>query len=76
MELSFSGWKNPVGFEVEEEGAWNEWKLYYWLAQSWDEKQRGRSSVVAQWLRNPTRNLEVAGLIPDLVQWVKDPALP
>ena len=25
---------------------------------------------------NPTRNHEVVGSIPDLVQWVKDPALP
>ena len=32
--------------------------------------------VVAQWLMNPTRNLEVAGLIPGLPQWVKDPVLP
>ena len=32
--------------------------------------------VVAQWLTNPTRDHEVAGLIPSLVQWVKDPALP
>ena len=31
--------------------------------------------VVAQWLTNPTRNHEVAGLIHGLVQWVRDLAL-
>ena len=31
---------------------------------------------MAQWLTNPTGNHEVAGLIPDLPQWVKDPTLP
>ena len=32
--------------------------------------------IVAQWLTNPTRNHEVAGLIPGLTQWVEDLALP
>ena len=32
--------------------------------------------VMVQWLTNLTRNHDMAGLIPDLAQWVKDLVLP
>ena len=31
--------------------------------------------IVSQWLTNLTRSQEVAGLIPVLAQWVRDPVL-
>ena len=31
---------------------------------------------MAQWSTNPSRNQEVAGLIPGLAQRIKDPAFP
>ena len=39
-------------------------------------KKKNGVPVVAQWLTNPTRNHEVAGLVPALAQWVTDLALP
>ena len=34
-----------------------------------------RVPIMAQQLTNPSRNLEVAGSIPGLAEWVKDPVL-
>ena len=32
--------------------------------------------IEAQWVKNPNSVREDVGLIPDLAQWAKDPALP
>ena len=40
------------------------------------KKERKRSSHNSAVEMNPTRNHEVAGLVPGYTQWVEDPALP
>ena len=41
----------------------------------WVKKPIAGVPIVAQWLKNSTGNHEVAGLIPGLAQWIKDPVL-
>ena len=68
-------WKQPKWSSTED------WIQNIWYTHTMDyysaiKKNEIRSSRVAQWLTNPTRNHKVAGSIPGLAQWVKDPVLP
>ena len=46
-----------------------------WNGPNTDFKKQTRSSCHGAVEMNPTRNREVAGPIPGLTQWVKDPPL-
>ena len=50
--------------------------LQSWTYERYIKNERRGVPVMAQWLRNLTRNHEVAGSIPGLAQWVKDLTLP
>ena len=59
----------------DEQGLFNAQRIL-WPSHFLKKQVHNGVPVMAQWLRNPTRNREVAGSIPGLAQWVKDPALP
>ena len=52
------------------------WYVDFTLIRSIKNRFRLWSSRLGTVEMNPTRNNEVAGSIPGLAQWVKDPALP
>ena len=52
------------------------WPGNFHVLWVWLKKKKNRSSHPGAVETNPTRNHEVAGLIPGLAQCVKDPVLP
>ena len=69
--------KLNIKSEKLEEKVWGSLLTLDWAKIFWTSKtQATGSSRHGAVETNPTKNYEVAGLIPGLVQWVKDPVLP
>ena len=67
-KVIYTLWKRRKSRRGDEEGKKKKWRIF-------PDKFHSRSSHHGAAEMHPTSNHEVAGLIPGLIQWVKDPAL-
>ena len=71
-----SNMNGPRYYHIEQSKSKRERQIPYDIIYMWNLKYDTRSSRHGAAETNPTRNHEVACLIPALAQWVKDLALP